>query len=155
MLPSLTETWRLRFRYLSAVLCGTTICLAPLAARSSFDLASTGATYEKRFAAEPAQRVWPNRQLAAVRDPFRPDPADNTVSSSPKAVSVATGMPNALPTVQGIVRGKRPFALVEEGGAIRVVGIGDALSGSRVISISESGVRLERGTVLPLSEPVP
>jgi hypothetical protein len=53
--------------------------------------------------------------------------------------------------VTAIVSGTHPVALVTDGGAARVVTIGDALDGTRVVAIGARGVQLAGGTVLTLS----
>lgn len=66
----------------------------------------------------------------------------------PSTVTLPSGVAGAR--VTAVATGTHASALVEENGATRMVRVGDALAGDRVGAIGTDGVRLERGTLLPL-----
>ena len=69
----------------------------------------------------------------------------------------ATGT-HAGATVTAVITGPHPFALVDEGGATRVLAIGDRIDGEAIVAIDADGVRLSAGTMLAVaraSEAVP
>lgn len=174
----LGDAQRRRLRTWSALLCAIPLCLAPLAGRSSFELASEQAAFDARFAAAP-QNVWSDKPVAVARDPFVPEPPAPTLENrEPMTATGVVGvhvrqgdsMGFALPAntaaaatrpgenlpgivaVTAIVTGPSPHALVDDGEHVRVVGVGDMLAGSRVLAIDGSGIRLQNGTLLTLTE---
>lgn len=92
MLP-LHDARRRKLLNVSALLCAIPVLLAPIAGRSSFELASEEAAFNQRFA-PPAPSVDPAaRPMPVSRDPFVPDrlitlPAPAAFSSSPNSESV-------------------------------------------------------------------
>lgn len=175
----LGDAQRRRLFTWSALLCAVPICLAPLAGRSSFELASEQAAFDARFAVAQPQSVWHDKPPAVARDPFVPE--TSTAASGDAATLEANSVvgmhvtqgdsigvvlpPNrgaaetplgsgtpGIVTVTAIVVGPSPRALIDDGERVRVVGIGDMLRGSRVFSIDKSGVRLQNGTLLALTE---
>lgn len=170
------ETERKRMLTWSALLCAIPLCLAPLAGRSSFELAGEQAAFNARFSAPQLQSVWSDKPVNISRDPFVPETAGPTTETTYQTSGGVVGMQVtqgesmgfALPagrvagtplagatgplTVTAIVTGPSPRALVDDGGRVHVVGVGDPLSGSAVASIDGSGVRLRNGLLLPLSE---
>ena len=59
--------------------------------------------------------------------------------------------------VTAVITGPHPFALVDEAGTTRVLTIGDRIDGDAIVAIAVDGVRLSRGTRLPVapaSQPV-
>lgn len=173
----LSDSERKRFLTWSALLCAIPLCLAPLAGRSSFELAGEQAAFDARFSPPQLQNVWNDKPVSISRDPFVPEaPAATAQATYPTSASVvgmqvtqgqsmgftlpanrgAAGTPlagaNGPLTVTAVVTGPSPRALVDDGGRVRVVGVGDTLSGSVVASIDGFGVRLRNGMLLPLSE---
>lgn len=168
----LDERQRRRALLWSALLCAVPMCLAPLAARSSFEIAGEKAAIDTRFNAPPLERTWNQKPVRIARDPFMPETRDTTAPAPVPAqkgivgMHVTQGAPigytarsthasGTMPLVTAIVTGPSPRALVDDGLHVRVVGIGDPLGGSRVIYIERSGVRLANGTVVPLTEDQP
>lgn len=174
----LDDGQRRRLLTWSALFCAIPLCLAPLAGRSSFELASEQAAFNARFSAPQLQNVWKDKPVAVARDPFVPEastahggnepapggsivgmqvtqgasmgfvlPANRGAAGTPLA-SAASG----VPTVTAVVTGPSPRALIDDGEHVRVVGIGDMLGGSRVRAIDGSGVRLQNGMLLALTE---
>lgn len=173
----LDDAQRRRLLTLSAVFCAIPLCLAPLAGRSSFELADERAAFTARFSAPDLQSVWSDKPLSVARDPFVPEvavqpaPADAAADSRVVGMHVtqgdsmgfalpgnrrAVGAPSqgtaALPSITAVVTGPSPRALVDDGDRVRVVGVGDRLAGSRVAAISGAGVRLRNGLLLTLTE---
>src|SRR5579864_4440369 len=73
MLPPLHDARRRKLLNVSALLCAIPILLAPIAGRSSFELASEQAAFNERFA-PPAPPDDPSaRPMPVSRDPFVPD----------------------------------------------------------------------------------
>lgn len=165
----LDEPARRRVLSWSALLCAVPLCLAPLAARSSFELASERAAFAARFTAPPLQSTWAEKPVAVARDPFVPQgpaqaPADAPhghdvvglhVTQGQPIGYVAAAAPAAAATVTAVITGTSPRALIDAGGSTRVVGVGDSFSGSRIASIDASGVRLRNGVFLPISAGIP
>lgn len=162
MLP-LDEASRRRMRSWSALLCVIPLCLAPLAGRSSFEAASERARFEARFNAPALKVSWNHEPVSVARDPFVAEKSTQAGSVAPTGVvgmHVTQGQPIgfALPghtlavTVKAVVTGASPRALVDDGEHVRVVGLGDVLAGARITSIDASGVHLQNGTVLELTE---
>lgn len=127
----------------------------------------------------PAPRVSPRPAstafLAVVprRDPFAGTPVSprfaSGTSSSPRSAPFGLGGAVSLsaipalpripvappiltaPRVTAIVTGARPFALVEDGGLIRILTVGDRLWADRIVAIDIDGVHLAHGTTLPVA----
>lgn len=159
----LDEASRRRMLSWSAMLCVIPLCLAPLAGRSSFDVASEQATFEARFNSPALKVTWSQRPVSVARDPFV---AERGAQVSARAAAGVVGMHVTqgepmgftLPahslavTVKAVITGASPRALVDDGTHVRVVGVGDILAGTRVISIDALGVHLQNGTLLVLAE---
>ena len=165
----LDERGRRRLLSWSALLCAVPVCLTPLAARSSFELASERAHFNARFTAPPLGTTWTQKPVVVVRDPFVPEGRPVAVVVAPRTGSttgmhvtqgepigyVASGSAAISTSVTAVVTGASPRALIDDGLRVRVVAIGDALLGSRVARIDRSGVRLQNGTLLPLTAGTP
>lgn len=158
----------------SVLCCAVPLCLAPLAGRTSFELASEKAAFDARFPAPVLQNVWSEKPVEVARDPFVPDiPADVSAAvpsgvvgvhvtqgdavgiSVPQssAASQTSGAPAAGPLlVRAVVTGTSPRALIDDGTRVRMVAVGDEVGGSRVASIGRRGVRLQNGVFVALSE---
>lgn len=148
---------------LAAVCCAVPLCLLPLAGRSSLELAGDQAALDARFEAPLLQVVWSRHSVALVRDPFVGETLqhgtapEQSTSRGVIGMHVTQGTPigfladkQAGETVSAVVVGASPRALVDDGGAVRVVAIGDRLGGSRVTGIDGRGVRLANGSLLEL-----
>jgi hypothetical protein len=131
-----------------AALCGITLCLAPLAGRTSFELAGERAAFDTRFSV-PDLKVGNDARLNAARDPFVPQAGPAQAAMPMHATRAALG------TVSAVVTGAAPRALVTDGSRVRVVAVGDAMDGSRVASIDTAGVHLQNGVTLHLPETRP
>ena len=59
--------------------------------------------------------------------------------------------PSTAATVTAIVTGAQPFALIDDGGATRVLTVGDRIGGDTIAAIGTGGVRLTGGTVLRIA----
>jgi hypothetical protein len=148
------------------MLCCLPALLLPLAGRSAFELHEEEAVLAQRFEKDEAHAPKAVAVLSVARDPFVPDaPQQIAPSGTPSSLTsgsvvgthVVQGAPIgiALPSgaeVRAIVSGLSPRALVEEGGRVRVVAPGDSLNGSRILRIDSSGVALQNGLRLSLSE---
>lgn len=150
----------------SALLCAIPLCLAPLAGRSSLEVASERATFDARFNAPTLAATWNDRPVNVARDPFIPETRPTDVPSPPpdivgmhvtagQPIGYVASTPLSRSSVTAIVSGPSPRALVDDGVHVRVVGIGDILAGSRIVSIDGMGVRLQNGTLLGLAEDGP
>lgn len=152
---------RKRLLCMAAALCTTSVALAPLAGRSSFELTRERALYAERFSSPALPASTKRAAISRVRDPFVADAVPiaqggmplggavlNPVSGMRVVQGASTGFPLGVPIVRAIVSGDTPHALVEDGGRVRVVGVGDALAGSLVASIDRQGIRLGNGVRL-------
>ena len=172
----LDDRERRRLLTSSAILCAIPLCLAPLAGRSSFELASERAAFDARFNAPSLATVWHDKPLVVARDPFVAEhtggPSESGRTNSIVGLHVTQGQPIGfalppnsgasgtpvqasgaeLPTVTAIVSGPSPRALIDDGIHVRVIGIGDPLAGSTVASIDGSGVHLQNGVLIALAE---
>lgn len=167
-MPPLDDCDRKRLLQISAALCATSLLLVPLAGRSAFEVQAERQTFDRRFAGTDAPVKLKEPALAVSRDPFEAGDggARRPVLESGAAVTSgivgmhvvrgeSTGI--ALPPSEGIVvraivSGAAPRALVESGGATRIVAPGDALAGSTVLSIGRAGIRLKSGVTLSIAE---
>ena len=101
--------------------------------------------------AEPRAAATP--QVSAVLAAVPPIPATLGVLP-PNAGAGGTMLPPASAArVTAIVTGPHPFALVDEGGATRVVGTGERIAGETIAAIGLDGVRLANGTMLHVAPP--
>jgi hypothetical protein len=132
----------------------------PLVARSAGDLAAPSMP-----SATPAAVIATRAALVPRRDPFAVDPQQN--APAPPAVALPAipaslgplppnaGAPpppfalSAQPArVTAVVTGVHPFALVDDGGASRIVTLHDRIAGESIVAITPLGVQLERGRLL-------
>lgn len=136
---------------LAALLCAVPVALAPLAARSSLDANRDRAAFGERFVKPLPPLQWKARAVRVSRDPFLAD-----ADAAAKPAAIAAHMPVVQTAfVEAVATGGTPRALVQDGAQARIVGIGDALAGSRVTAIDAEMVRLANGTVLHLVQAVP
>lgn len=160
----LDDAARRRLLMWSSALCAFSVGLAPLAGRSSLEVARERTIFAARFAVPVLDNDSKMPALRVIRDPFVPEsaaPIDAHSDGGAPGTRVTRGtptgyiVPGAAPLVTAIVTGASPLALVDDGTRVRVVRRGDALAGSTVTAIDERGVRLKSGTRLPLSQDVP
>ncbi len=143
MLPALRDSERRRLLETGLILCGLAFALMPLANTSSIASAAqtqpVGASQEP-FALPEAFRF---PQLEATRDPFVPGRAILTSSSETRSSAAL---------VHAVVLGTNPRALVEAGGTVKILAIGDSIEDATIASIDANGVTLSNGTRLVLEE---
>lgn len=95
----------------------------------------------------------PVRDPAALKTPaplpVQPIPAA-LKALPPNAGATGGASPIAAvdPRVTAVVTGPRPFALLADGAATRLVTVGDSAGGRRIVAISADGIRLADGTTL-------
>jgi hypothetical protein len=151
-----------------ALLAGAGILALGAAFASAPQAASGGATPRRTpLGIEPDVPVEaPVRAELPRRDPFAGGDA-----GAPRATS--TSVPPTIPVlppnlgarasttaagpttvrVAAVVTGRRPYALIVDGDAVRIVAIGDPLRGSAVSAIDDTGVHLADGSRLLLDHP--
>lgn len=132
----LSDATRSALYRLSIAMCAISAMLLPLAARSSLAIADRVSSIALPPLAVTKIDARP-KPLIFERDPFQP------TEGAP--ISVVARV------VRGVVLGSNPQALLDDGGRERLVEVGTAVAGSRVIAIVESGVILENGTELRLA----
>jgi hypothetical protein len=112
--------------------------------------------------AVPSRLAFP--AISVERDPFVPDLAAVPNPPSPPFVAVhqgdsiavelapkAGGSDSSGPFVRGIVLGDEPQVLMELGGTVKVLGIGDAVGDQKIAAIDGDGVTLSNGVRLRLT----
>lgn len=175
MLPALYDDDRRALARLATMLVVGALCVLPITTQSSSVAGAAGVhdvTSDPNIA-PPARLTFPAYEVS--RDPFVPEgsnrakldgaavpmsvgqgsdigvvlPANagagqGTVASSPSSSS-AMG-----PVVRAIVLGNPPQALVEAGGTVHVLGVGDHLGELMVVGIRQGRVTLSDGSMLIL-----
>jgi hypothetical protein len=175
MLPALHDDDRRALARLATMLIAGALCVLPLTTQSSPIAGAAGVhdVTDDPSLALPARLTFPAYEI--VRDPFVPQGAmrakldagavsinmsqgtdigivlpPNAGASQGSVPQSIPGSPTLGPVVRAIVLGDPPRALIEAGGAVRVLGIGDRLGGLTVASIGEGRVTLSDGSVLLL-----
>jgi hypothetical protein len=82
-------------------------------------------------------------QIPAALRPLPPN-----AGAGDAAFPFATGARTSA-VVTAVITGPHPFALVDDGGATRVLTVGDRIDGDAIAAIDADGVRLSGGTALP------
>jgi len=172
VIPAIYDDERRSLLQLSAALCCCSLLALPLTAAYSYAVSAHEGVVvaTARYRIETGPMTYPAVPLA--RDPFRADPSPAVPAapsgmagmrihqgeaiglSLPPNAGAAEDAETAVPAfaVKAVVLGADPRALLDVGGSVRVVGIGDIV-GTRVIrAIDESGLTLADGTKVPLSE---
>jgi len=128
---------------ISATLCTGPLLLGVLLIPKSIQAEAEGFHAPSRIATPrvPDRLAYPT--LDVRRDPFLSEIA----AGSPAAAGAAV--------VRAVVLGASPHALVDEGGAARVVQIGSTLAGATVADINATGVVLDDGRRLPIAADQP
>lgn len=147
---------RRRLLAFSAVCCAVPLCLLPLAGRSSLEMAAERAAFDVRFTAPQLEQAPSRAHVDVARDPFVAEVPEQTRASRAAPAGGLVGIEQpAQVVVDATVVGDSARALVREGARARVVGIGDPLAGSFIVSIDRSGIKLANGSLLALSETGP
>ncbi|MFN2449200.1 MAG: hypothetical protein ABR508_05315 [Candidatus Baltobacteraceae bacterium] len=123
--------------------CAISMCLLPLAARSSLEMSEGTAASAGRFEHAPVRLRQTTTPPLVLRDPF-------IAEGEGPAHDLHAAMPSAV-FVRAVITGSSPRALIEDGGRIRIVQPGDAVAGSTVRSLGVKGIVLENGIRLPLA----
>ena len=69
------------------------------------------------------------------------------------AFPFATAATRIVAAVTAVITGPHPFALVDEGGTTRMLGVGDRIDGQAIDAIDANGVHLSGGTTLAVARP--
>lgn len=150
----INEARRRKLFTFSAAICAVPMMLAPIAARSSFQLAREQSAFTARFNLPAVPAPWKTAAVNVSRDPFIPERPYVSASDGVRETPPAAGG-FASPAVRAVVTGPSPHALVDENGNVRVVSVGDLVAGSQVLAIDRTGIRLKNGTVLALAGDMP
>ncbi len=174
MLPALYDEDRRALARLATMLVAGSLCVLPLTTQSSpiAGAASIRDITQDPNLVPPARLTFPAYEIS--RDPFVPEGAigaklDDAASMSvgqsreigvvlpANAGALPSGIPASLPATSGIgpvlraiVLGDPARALVEVGGAVRILGVGDRLGDLTVIGIAQGRVSLSDGSALIL-----
>jgi hypothetical protein len=174
MLPALYDADRRSVRRLATMLIVGSVAVLPLTTQSTSvaGAADVRAERDETGVVVPVKLTFPAYSVG--RDPFVPEDsiraklARDALSVAqtsgigivlpPNAGAMQSGpipaMSNALPispVVRAVVLGNPARALVEEGGSVRVLGIGDRVGGSTVEAITADGITLSDGTRLTIA----
>jgi hypothetical protein len=174
MLPGLYDDDRRSLRRPATMLVVGSVAVLPLTTQSSSvaGAADVRAQGDETGLVVPAKLTFPAYSVS--RDPFVPEDSIRAqLAGEALPVAQASGIgivlpPNAgatesgpipamsstlpiAPVVRAIVLGNPARALVEEGDAVRVLGIGDHISGLAVAAITADGITLSDGTRLMLA----
>lgn len=177
MLPPLRDDQRRALLRLSILMCSAALALLPLTAQSSFDASAAEAIVQPALDVPtvPDRLRFPD--VSVSRDPFVPDAASIAAPLVMNNAEVGTQVqggddigivlpPNAgasgvpggpvgtggQPLVRAVVVGPSSRALIDMGGAVRVLGVGDPLGPARIRTIDAGGVTLDNGAHLPLTQ---
>ena len=147
MLPALFDDDRRSLARLAGMMAFGALAVLPLTAQPSFVASATAEPQPlKEDALLPPARVsFPD--YAVQRDPFVAPRAD----LSDPLLQSAGSRGASLPIVRAIILGTPARALIEVGGTMRVVGVGDRLGESAIVRIDADAVTLADGTHLALS----
>jgi len=150
MLPYLGDARRRSLQRLSLMFCSLALATLPLTSPYSHEAsAHEGTVFSSPPIVHSSPLTFP--EIAPGRDPFLPDAAYRLAASAPPAA----GRDNGGTSVRAVVTGTQPLALIETGGAVNVVGVGDRIGSTLVIGIDAHGVTLEGGVTLPLAQANP
>jgi hypothetical protein len=150
---------RLALAAFGYALCLSAMLVAPRTARAT--AFPTETPLDATLPSAPANRQREDvAPLDIVRDPFISQGGSESVATAPSSAPLVSpaSAPRTLsqqPTVRALVTGPHSYALVEVGGAVRIVAPGDDLFGRRVAQIDLDGIRFEGGARLPLTVPAP
>jgi hypothetical protein len=139
----------------SALFCAGSMLLSPLTVRPSFRAEAETSSRAALHALPqlPSRLKFP--AIVITHDPFIPSTAAALPVSEAilgdASTPVATAPVATAPVVRAVITGPSPKALVDIDGTPEVIGIGSALAGSVVTSISADAVGLENGQSLPFS----
>ncbi len=140
----------------SSTIAIRTLLVVPLAGSTSDH--NSGPSTGPQQAIVQRDDPWRNAMVKVVRDPFLPEP---TSTKSPMRPSRLTGNRSAVgiqvteASVRGVAFGQKPKAVIEVGGATKIVAPGDFISGMRVAAILPDRIILIDGSVLMLSRKLP
>jgi hypothetical protein len=175
VLPALFDNDRRALARLATMLVAGALCVLPLTTQTSPIAGAAGVhdTSEDSNLAPPAQLIFPAYEIN--RDPFVPQGAmrakldsgtvpvdvgqgtDIGIVLPPNPGASQGGVPQSIPgnpavgpVVRAIVLGDPARALVEAGGTVRVLGVGDRLGALTVSAIAEGRVVLSDGSSLML-----
>ena len=137
----------------------------PLGARGAAIALPTPLPVATQRAGRPAV-VLPRRDPFAGGEPPAPGEAPSPVAAPGPSALVplppnagAGGVPFPFGGdsvhLRAVITGARPFALVEDGGATRLVTLGDALAGDAIAAITVAGVRLAHGRTIAVAPATP
>lgn len=121
--------------------CAGSVLLFPAVCRSAFSLPASFALHAGQGRDLELPVLRPAFHIAQVRDPF----------VAPQRSQQSGAMKGAL-VVRAVVIGTDPHALIEVSGTLLVVKTGDAVMGTRVAEITQGGLRLATGQIIPLQK---
>jgi hypothetical protein len=131
--------------------CAMTLLLAPLIRPVRFEANAANRPPVGTFPAPavPEQLKYP--VFSVARDPFVPPGTPNLppLGADGTLVLPPNDVIDAAPVVRAIVRGASPRALIDTGGRVQMVGIGDTVSGAKITAIDARGIVLDDGETLP------
>lgn len=143
MLHALRDSERRQFIEVALLLCGYALALLPLASTSS----SAAAAQAPPVSIGPSPLSLPEAfrfpHLETARDPFVPGRIEEH----------GAGLQAPAALVHAVVLGSNARALVETGGTVKILSIGDTVGSAVVVSIGADGVTLSNGVRLLLAEP--
>lgn len=148
MLPALDDPARAWLLRVACAACSIALLLVPLVGRSAIELGRERGAQMPLFSTTIVKRTsYDVQSFARVRDPF--------IVDGVKTVRSPVIVPAAKAAVTAVITGTEARALIEENGNVRLVRVGDVISGSRVTAISRPGVRLANGAFLTLDGSAP
>jgi hypothetical protein len=176
MFPALYDDHRRALARLSAMLVIGAAAVLPMTSQSSSIASAQTATVAGigELPTVPGPLTFPSFTLK--RDPFRVDHIADGAAGTPSVrgtmisgqaseigvvlppnLGAGEGTPTVDPpapagtvVVRAIVVGDSARALVDVGGAVGVLGVGDAIGDQKIRAITSSGITLSDGTTIPL-----
>jgi hypothetical protein len=148
MLPALYDDQRpMLVRIAAMLMIGGALTILPLTSQNAHvaSASSLQALPDTRDPQALQPLTFPT--YAITRDPFVP----LRIGEAAPLGDAQGATPAAVANVRAIVLGNPARALVEAGGTVRVVGIGDRIGSAQVLQIDANALTLSDGTLLPLA----
>lgn len=143
VLPALSDDGRSALLRMAMLLCASSVALLALATQTPPDARAAAQPLQSANNAPslPSRMEFPAFTLA--RDPFVSDAQPQTVPGDERSPGAPESAGGAV--VRAIILGVRSRALIEIGGTVKVLEVGDRVDGVTISAIDRFGVHLSNG----------